>query len=79
MKCTGDHDVSVQYETVGFTSKAIDTELEKHPRFFIRRGRGEIKYDIALLTLEQPVNFTQFPHIRQDFPPKLEYKYLKVV
>ena len=60
------------YETANFTSKAIDTELFKHPRFFIRRDRGEIKYDIALLTLEQPVNFTQFPHIRQD--PKNENK-----
>ena len=65
MTCTGDHDVSKLYETVNFTTKAIDTELEKHPRFFIRRGRGQIKYDIAILTLERPVDFTQFPHIRQ--------------
>ena len=61
----GEHDVSRLYETVTHTSKAAELEMEKHPRFFIRRGKGVIKYDIALLTLEQPVDFTQFPHIRQ--------------
>ena len=60
----GEHDVSRQYETVTHTSKVLELKL-KHPRFFIRRGLGVIKYDIALLTLEQPVDFTQFPHIRQ--------------
>ena len=80
MKCTGDHDVSNLYETANFTTKALDRELFKHPRFFIRRGRGEIKYDIAVLTLVQPVNFTQFPHIRQYLPPqknKIFKSYLK--
>ena len=61
----GDHDVSDRYETVTHTSKASELAL-KHPRFYIRRGLGVIKYDIALLTLERPVDFSKFPHIRQD-------------
>ena len=54
------------------TSKAVELEIVKHPRFYIRRGLGVIKYDIAILTLEQPVDFTQFPHIRQDSVSKFQ-------
>ena len=66
LKYPGDHDVTDRYETKLHTSKAVELEIEKHPRFYIRRGLGVIKYDIAILTLEQPVDFSQFPHIRQD-------------
>ena len=39
-------------------------KIEKHPRFFIRRGYGTIKFDIAILELEEPVDFVKYPHIR---------------
>ena len=58
--------MSDRYESKTQTSKVVELEIEKHPRFYIRRGLGVIKYDIALLTLEQPVDFRQFPHIRRD-------------
>ena len=64
-KCQGEHDVSDRYETATHISKAIVREIEKHPRFYIRRALGVIKYDIALLTLEQPVDFSRFSHIRK--------------
>ena len=39
-------------------------KIEKHPRFFIRRSLGTIKFDVAILELEDPVDFVKYPHIR---------------
>ena len=37
-----------------------------HPNFYYRLSEGQIKYDVALLTLETPVDFSNetFSHIR---------------
>ena len=58
----GKHDISDKYEGGTIESKIID--FRDHDRFFIRRGRGIIKYDITILTLEKPVDFKQYPFIR---------------
>ena len=52
-------------ETVKFQTKALKAELDVHPKFFLSRY-GVIKYDVGLLTLETPVDFTNktFSHIR---------------
>ena len=47
-------------------------EIEKHPKFHMRRGQGVIKYDVAILTLGQPVDFARFPHIRPVCLPSTE-------
>ena len=70
LKCishTGEHDTEDDTETVTFQSKAV--ERETHSRFFIRRSRGQIKYDVGLLTLETPIDFSDetFSHIRSIF------------
>ena len=63
---SGDHDLDDDTETVEFLSKALKTGLDVHPKFFLSRSRGVIKYDVGLLTLETPVDFTNetFSHIR---------------
>ena len=38
----------------------------------MRRGQGVIKYDVAILTLGQPVDFARFPHIRPVCLPSTE-------
>ena len=63
-KCfSGEHDIEDDSETVTFKSKA---EGILHPRFYFRRSLGEIDYDVGLLTLETPIDFTNetFSHIR---------------
>ena len=62
----GDHDLEDDTDTVKFQTKAIRTELEVHPKFFLGRKRGVINYDVGLLTLQTPVDFTNktFSHIR---------------
>ena len=64
----GEHDISSEYETPTFTfvTKAKPFETEIHRRFYIRRARGTVKYDVAILELENPVNFTnpRLEHIR---------------
>ena len=50
-----------------FKSGAVETELEVHPRFFLRRTLGTIKYDVGLLTLQTAVDWETFPHIRSIF------------
>ena len=67
--CPGEHDTEDDTEAVTFQSKADETELRTHPRFFIRISRGQIKYDVGLLTLENPVDFSdqRFSHIRSMF------------
>ena len=45
-------------------SRAVTRETRPHPKFFIRRGEGTIKFDIGLLMLETPVDFNKYPHIR---------------
>ena len=63
---TGDHDLEDATETEVFQTKALSTELEVHPKFFLSRSRGVIKFDVGLLTLTKPVDFTDktFSHIR---------------
>ena len=60
---SGEHDVEDDSETVTFKSKA---EGISHPRFYYRLSLGEIDYDVGLLTLETPIDFTNetFSHIR---------------
>ena len=61
----GEHDLDDETETVKFQTKALRAELDVHPKFFLSRY-GVIKYDVGLLTLETPVDFTNktFSHIR---------------
>ena len=60
---SGEHDVEDDSEAVTFKSKA---EGISHPRFYYRLSLGEIDYDVGLLTLETPIDFTNetFSHIR---------------
>ena len=69
ISCSGEHDIDDDTETVTFKSKAVETEFRVHERFFIRISRGQIKYDVALLTLENPIDFTDptVSHIRSMF------------
>ena len=62
----GEHDISDESEAVTFVTKAKYLETEIHRRFYIRRGQGKVKYDVAILELENPVNFTnpRLEHIR---------------
>ena len=60
----GDHDLTRQDETDTFITRSVKTDIERHQKFHIRRGQGVLKYDVAILTLEQRVDFTRFPHIR---------------
>ena len=54
--------MSDKYERGTIQSKVLDRE--RHHRFYIRRRLGIIKYDIAILTLEKPVDFRLYPFIR---------------
>ena len=56
--------MSRQDETETFITRSVKTEIEKHPKFYIRTGKGQLKYDAAILTLEQSVDFARYPHIR---------------
>ena len=60
---TGEHDIADTNETVTFKSKAVGIS---HPRFYFRPSSGVIKYNVALLTLETPIDFSNetFSHIR---------------
>ena len=61
----GEHDQMNDSETVTFKSKIVGVDF-LHPKFYYRLSRGVIKYDIGLLTLETPVDFSDetFSHIR---------------
>ena len=52
-------------ETVTFQSKIVGVQFS-HPKFYYRKSVGVIKYDIGLLTLETPIDFSNetFSHIR---------------
>merc|ERR1712183_957625 len=41
-------------------------QVDVHPNFFIRRSRGKIEYDVAILTLKTAIDFgnDKFKHIR---------------
>ena len=62
----GEHDISDESEAKTFITKAKYLETGIHRRFFFRRGRGTLKYDVAILELENPVDFTdpRLQHIR---------------
>ena len=52
------------FETETFKAKALRSGLVKHPRYYTRRSVGKIKFDVALLKLDKPVNFTKYDKIR---------------
>ena len=62
----GEHDISDESEAVTFITKAKPYRTQKHGKFYIRRARGTVKYDVAILELENPVDFTnpRLRHIR---------------
>ena len=62
----GEHDLSDDSETVTVVTKAKRTERKKHPKFFIRLSEGKLNYDVGLLELEFPIDFSQsnMSHIR---------------
>ena len=60
----GEHNLTDQSDSVTFVSKAKRTENEKHPQFFIKQAEGILKYDVAILELETPIDFRNYPHIR---------------
>ena len=61
----GEHDQMNDSETVTFKSKIVGVDF-LHPKFYYRLSLGVIKYDIGLLTLETPIDFSNetFSHIR---------------
>ena len=63
---SGEHDLGLDNETVTVVTKAKTTERKRHPKFFIRLSEGKLKYDVALLELETPIDFEQrnVSHIR---------------
>ena len=63
---SGEHDVSDEYETQTFVTKANPLEIVVPRRFYIRPGQGTIIYDVAILVMENPVDFTnpRLRHIR---------------
>ena len=63
---SGEHDIGLDNETVTVVTKAKTTERKRHPQFFIRLSEGKLKYDVALLELETPIDFEQrnVSHIR---------------
>ena len=58
----GEHDIDQFGETRTFSTKAID--IRNHPKYFNIKSQGLLRYDVALLELENPVDFVKFPHIR---------------
>ena len=60
---TGEHDIEDDSESVTFESKAVGIS---HPKFFNRLSSGEIVFDVGLLILETPIDFSNatFSHIR---------------
>ena len=64
----GEHDISSEYETPTFTfvTRAKPFRTQKHGKFYYRPARGTLIYDVAILELENPVNFTnpRLEHIR---------------
>ena len=61
---SGEHDVSKSLDTEIFKAKVLKTGQTKHPLYYSRQSIGTMKFDIALLELERPVNFTKFDKIR---------------
>ena len=61
----GEHDIEDGYETVTFESKVVGIP-QPHPRMYYRISTGDLEFDVGILTLETPVNFSdpKFDHIR---------------
>ena len=61
----GEHDLKNDSETVTFQSKILGVDIS-HPKFYYRLSSGYIEYDVGILTLETPVDFSNdtFSHIR---------------
>ena len=64
--CSGEHDISDEHEAETIITKAISWKTQIHRKFYIRLAQGTIKYDVAILEMENPVNFTdhRLRHIR---------------
>ena len=63
---SGEHDLEDDKESDTFQYKADLMQVDVHPNFFIRRSRGKIEYDVAILTLKTAIDFgnDKFKHIR---------------
>ena len=62
----GEHDISDEFEAETFITKAKPYESDVHSKFHIRKGRGTMKYDVAILVMKTPVDFRnpRLRHIR---------------
>ena len=61
----GEHDLTNDSETVTFKSKIAGVGISE-PRFYYRISAGSLDFDLGILTLETPVDFSNetFSHIR---------------
>ena len=62
---SGEHDLTNDSETVTFKSKIAGVGIPE-PRFYYRISVGLLDFDLGILTLETPVDFSNetFSHIR---------------
>ena len=62
---SGEHDLTNDSETVTFKSKIAGVGISE-PRFYYRISAGSLDFDLGILTLETPVDFSNetFSHIR---------------
>ena len=59
----GEHDLTKR-EGFEFTSRVRHFGYTTHNSYNEQKTQGVIEYDIAVLELEKPVDFTDFKHIR---------------
>ena len=59
----GEHDLTKR-EGLEFTSRVRHFGYTTHNSYNEQKTQGVIEYDIAVLELEKPVDFTDFKHIR---------------
>ena len=62
---SGEHNLTNDSETVTFQSKIVGVELS-HPKFYYELSNDILNYDVGILTLETPIDFSNetFSHIR---------------
>ena len=61
--CSGEHDVTKR-EGFEFSSRVKHFGYSTHNSYNQEKSNGVIEYDIAVLELEKPVDFTLVRHIR---------------
>ena len=59
----GEHDITIR-EGFEFTSRVRHFGYTTHNSYSEQRRLGVIEYDIAVLELEKPVDFSKYKHIR---------------